>query len=175
MLDGCVPVADAALEFGKLDPDRRRVSSSSWTACTGRLPASVPGLPPRIRERNDFGVSRRRTIRELSDRGHAHDSRCRRTAGASIPGQFFWLDLDDPDPKEIGALGEILGLHELAVEDTQEFGQRSKADAYGEELLLVYYGTRLDSDGTPVPVEVTCTLRAAMSSPSTAIAVGSST
>jgi magnesium transporter len=68
--------------------------------------------------------------------------------------QFFWLDLDDPAPKEIDALGEILGLHELAVEDTQEFGQRPKADAYGQELLLVYYGARLDSDGTPVPVEV---------------------
>lgn len=68
--------------------------------------------------------------------------------------QFFWLDLDDPDPKEIGALGEILGLHELAVEDTQEFGQRPKADWYGEQLLFVYYGARLDSDGTPVPVEV---------------------
>jgi magnesium transporter len=68
--------------------------------------------------------------------------------------QFFWLDLDDPDPKEIDALGEILGLHELAVEDTREFGQRPKADAYGEELLLVYYGARLDSDSLPVPVEV---------------------
>ena len=45
-----------------------------------------------------------------------------------------------PTRKEIDALGEILGLHELAVEDTQEFGQRPKADAYGEELLLVYYG-----------------------------------
>jgi magnesium transporter len=68
--------------------------------------------------------------------------------------QFFSLDLDDPDSKEIAALGAILGLHELAVEDTQEFGQRPKADTYGEQLLLVYYGARLDRDGTPVPVEV---------------------
>jgi magnesium transporter len=67
--------------------------------------------------------------------------------------QFFWLDLADPDPEEIDALGEILGLHELAIEDTQEFGQRPKADAYGDELLLVYYGARLESDGTPIPVE----------------------
>ena len=68
--------------------------------------------------------------------------------------QFFWLDLDHPDTKEIDALGEILGLHELAVEDTREFGQRPKADSYGEELLLVYYGARLDSDGMPILVEV---------------------
>src|ERR1700750_1086324 len=67
--------------------------------------------------------------------------------------KFFWLDLEDPDPKEIAALGEILGLHELAVEDTQEFGQRPKADTYGEELLLVYYGARLDRHAAPVPVE----------------------
>jgi magnesium transporter len=68
--------------------------------------------------------------------------------------QFFWLDLDSPAPKEVDALGEILGLHELAVEDTQEFGQRPKVDRYGEELLFVYYGARLDSDDAPVPVEV---------------------
>ncbi len=47
-----------------------------------------------------------------------------------------------------------MGLHELAVEDTQEFEQRPKADSYGDELLLVYYGARRDSDGAPVPVEV---------------------
>ena len=69
-------------------------------------------------------------------------------------GQFFWLDLTDPDPKQIDELGEILGLHELAIEDTQEFGQRPKADAYGDELLIAYYGARLDGDDTPVPVEV---------------------
>src|ERR1700759_1917831 len=68
--------------------------------------------------------------------------------------QFFWLDLADPDPKEIDELGESLKLHELAVEDTQEFGQRPKSDAYGDELLIAYYGARLDSDGGPVPVEV---------------------
>src|ERR1700760_4426219 len=68
--------------------------------------------------------------------------------------QFFWLDLTDPDPKEVDELGEILGLHELAVEDTQEFGQRPKADAYGDELLIAYYGARLDDDDTPVAVEV---------------------
>ena len=89
--------------------------------------------------------------------------------------QFFWLDLDDPDPKEIDALGEILGLHELAVEDTQEFGQRPKADAYGEELLFVYYGARLTTTARQSRSRFTSTFRAAMSSPSTAIAAGSST
>ena len=68
--------------------------------------------------------------------------------------QFFWLDLADPDPKEIDELGEILKLHELAIEDTREFGQRPKLDAYADELLLAYYGARLDSDGRPVPVEL---------------------
>jgi CorA-like Mg2+ transporter protein len=62
--------------------------------------------------------------------------------------QFFWLDLANPDPEEIDALGEILGLHKLAIEDTQEFGQRPKADAYGDELLLVYCGRSPLTTGT---------------------------
>lgn len=70
-------------------------------------------------------------------------------------GEFFWLDLDHPDHDTIGQVGEVLGLHELAIEDTQEFGQRPKIDIYQEhELLLVYFGATDDIDGLPAPVEV---------------------
>src|ERR1700759_1996072 len=68
--------------------------------------------------------------------------------------QFFWLDLTDPDPKEVDELGEILGLHEIAVEDTQGFGPGPKAEAAGDEVLIAYCGARLDDDDTPVAVEV---------------------
>jgi Mg2+ and Co2+ transporter CorA len=71
----------------------------------------------------------------------------------SLGSSSFGLTSTTLTRKEIEALGEILGLHELAVEDTQEFGQRTKADAYGEELLFVY-GAKLDSDSLPVSVEV---------------------
>jgi magnesium transporter len=54
--------------------------------------------------------------------------------------EFFWLDLDDPSRDEVEEIGVILGLHPLAVEDTQEFCQRPKVDSYGDQILLVYFG-----------------------------------
>ena len=68
--------------------------------------------------------------------------------------EFFWLDLDDPDRGTVGLVGEMLGLHRLAIEDTQEFGQRPKLDTYGDQLLLVYFGVGEDPEGLPEPVEV---------------------
>src|SRR5947208_10621435 len=41
---------------------------------------------------------------------------------------FFWLDLSAPSPAELERLQVIFGFHPLAVEDTQEFGQRPKLD-----------------------------------------------
>lgn len=53
---------------------------------------------------------------------------------------FFWLALVDPTPGELEQLGRRFRLHPLAVEDTMEFGQRPKADNYGDTALLVVYG-----------------------------------
>jgi magnesium transporter len=64
--------------------------------------------------------------------------------------EFFWLKLHGCSPEQIGALGEKFGLHPLAVEDSQEFGQRPKIDDYSGAALLVFYG--VDPDGTPVEV-----------------------
>jgi magnesium transporter len=55
-------------------------------------------------------------------------------------GEFFWLDLDSPTNDELAELGDLLELPPLAVEDSQEFGQRSKIDDYGDRLLIVFYG-----------------------------------
>jgi magnesium transporter len=68
-------------------------------------------------------------------------------------GEFFWLDLHDPSRGELETVSEILHLHPLALEDTQEFGQRPKVDDYENQLLLVYFGAASGEDG-PVPVEV---------------------
>src|SRR6202000_1451291 len=35
-----------------------------------------------------------------------------------------------------------------------EFGQRPKLDRYESRLLLVFFGLRISTDGTPGPVEV---------------------
>jgi magnesium transporter len=64
-------------------------------------------------------------------------------------GEFFWLDLLDPTAEQLEQVGTLLGLHELAIEDSLEFGQRPKVDTYSDTALLVFYGIQHDE-----PVEV---------------------
>jgi magnesium transporter len=66
----------------------------------------------------------------------------------------FWLDLVDAPDDEIDRLGELLGLHPVAIEDTREFGQRPKVDVYQDHVLLVFYTARLDDDGSVKAIEV---------------------
>jgi magnesium transporter len=61
-------------------------------------------------------------------------------------GEFFWLDLSHPTDADIDALGEILGLHPLALEDTRNFDQRPKLDDYENYVLLVYYGVAHEAE-----------------------------
>ena len=69
-------------------------------------------------------------------------------------GHQFWLDLVDPPDEEVDRLGELLGLHPVAIEDTREFGQRPKVDVYEDHVLLVFYTARLDDPATVTPIEV---------------------
>ncbi len=64
-----------------------------------------------------------------------------RIAGLRERDEFFWLDLKEPTPADVDALGEVFGLNPFAVEDTREFGQRPKLDPYDGHVLLVFYGT----------------------------------
>ena len=57
-------------------------------------------------------------------------------------GEFCWLDLQNPDRRAVQTVGEALGLHPLAIEDTQEFDQRPKVDRHDDQVLIVYYGAR---------------------------------
>jgi magnesium transporter len=68
-------------------------------------------------------------------------------------GEFFWLDLDSPSDADLDALGELLGIPDLAIEDSKEFGQRPKLDDYRERVLIVFYGAH-DSDLVEVHVHV---------------------
>jgi magnesium transporter len=65
-------------------------------------------------------------------------------------GEFFWLKVEGCTDEQIAELGQRFGWHPLAIEDTQEFGQRPKLDDYGATALLVFYG--VDPDGTPVEI-----------------------
>jgi len=64
--------------------------------------------------------------------------------------EFFWLDLTSPTERDLDATGELLGLHELALEDTREFNQRPKLDRYRDAVLLVFWSARVASDGVGV-------------------------
>jgi magnesium transporter len=56
-------------------------------------------------------------------------------------GEFFWLDLDAPPAGDLDALGALVGIPRLALDDTRELGQRAKVDDYGDRLLIVFYAT----------------------------------
>jgi magnesium transporter len=70
--------------------------------------------------------------------------------------EFFWLDLTKPSEADLDALHTALGLHPMALEDTREFGQRPKADAYRDHVLVVFYTAASSDDPERVvrPVEV---------------------
>ena len=70
--------------------------------------------------------------------------------------EFFWLDLDQPSTADLDALQSALDLHPMALEDTREFGQRPKADAYQDYVLIVFYTAQESSDPDHVvqPVEI---------------------
>jgi magnesium transporter len=78
-----------------------------------------------------------------------------RIAGYRRRDEFFWLDLESPSARELDALRAALDIHPMALEDTREFGQRPKVDAYEDHVLVVFY-TVVRGPGDPVhqPAEV---------------------
>src|SRR5690242_6413802 len=68
-------------------------------------------------------------------------------------GEFFWLDLPTPEPDDFVVLREVFKFHPLAVEDSENFGQRAKIDDYDDFVFIVVYGATPDEDRL---VEVHC-------------------
>jgi magnesium transporter len=70
--------------------------------------------------------------------------------------EFFWLDLTGPGEAQLDRLQQALGLHPMALEDTREFGQRPKADAYRDYVLVVFYTVQAATHPERVmqPVEI---------------------
>src|SRR5437867_11177915 len=68
-------------------------------------------------------------------------------------GQFFWLDLYQPNENDYVMLRDVFKFHPLAVEDSEHFGQRPKLDQYDDYVFLVVYGASPDEDRL---VEVHC-------------------
>jgi magnesium transporter len=68
-------------------------------------------------------------------------------------GRFFWLDLHRPTAEELALLRDLFRFHPLALEDSENFGQRPKLEPYDDHVFLVVYGAAPDEDRL---VEVHC-------------------
>jgi magnesium transporter len=85
----------------------------------------------------------------IIDCAHYQDGR-RRDAGA-MPleeaaarcgqGGFVWLGLFEPGEEELAQVRDTFGLHELAVEDAQNFHMRPKIELYDQDVRLVILRT----------------------------------
>ena len=58
-------------------------------------------------------------------------------------GSVVWLDLLDPDDRDLQVLSEEFGLHPLAVEDAEHEHERTKLDRYDGYLFLTMYAVHL--------------------------------
>jgi magnesium transporter len=70
-----------------------------------------------------------------------------RIAALRARDEFFWLDLQDASDADLEEAGRLLGLHELAMEDSREMGQRPKVDRYADTVLVVYWSARPADSG----------------------------
>ncbi|HEX6867925.1 MAG TPA: magnesium transporter CorA family protein, partial [Candidatus Limnocylindrales bacterium] len=89
------------------------------------------GSPGRVR----IAVSVDGTLRESEGesavgrlRGHLDD-----------PATTVWVDLTDPSPGQVEAIGAVLGLHPLIVEDVLEGNQRAKIESTDGVIHLVLF------------------------------------
>jgi magnesium transporter len=66
-------------------------------------------------------------------------------------GGFVWLGLFEPGEEELAQVRDTFGLHELAVEDAQNFHMRPKIETYDQDVQLVILRTaRYDDAGEEV-------------------------
>src|SRR5215813_6572764 len=56
-------------------------------------------------------------------------------------GGFVWLGLFEPSEEELAQVRDTFGLHELAVEDAQNFHMRPKVELYQDDVRLVILRT----------------------------------
>ncbi len=56
--------------------------------------------------------------------------------------ELLWLDLENPDADGLALLREVFGIHPLALEDIEEFGQRPKLEDFDDISYLVTYGAQ---------------------------------
>ncbi len=58
--------------------------------------------------------------------------------------EFVWLGLKEPTQDELAQVGEVFGLHKLALEDARDAHQRPKLEEYDESIFIVLRSARYD-------------------------------
>jgi magnesium transporter len=93
----------------------------------------------------------------LLDRDGSKEAKVDRTAIESrvASGDFFWLDFENPEPDDFALLRDVFRFHPLALEDSEQFGQRPKIEDYGSFVFMVFYGAAPPPDADRL-VEVHC-------------------
>jgi magnesium transporter len=66
-------------------------------------------------------------------------------AAARHAGTRVWIDAIEPTDEELKQLQDAFGLHQLSIEDSIRWGQRSKVEFYPEYIFLVSHGLTLDA------------------------------
>ena len=93
----------------------------------------------------------------LLDRDGSKEAKVDRTTIESriSSGDFFWLDFENPEEDDFTLLREVFRFHPLALEDSEQFGQRPKLEDYGSFVFMVVYGAAPPPDEDRL-VEVHC-------------------
>ncbi len=73
---------------------------------------------------------------------------------AQAAGARVWLDGVAPTQDELRRLQEVFGLHELSIEDSSRWGQRSKVEFFSDYVFVVTHVLRLDDRDRLVDAEV---------------------
>jgi magnesium transporter len=66
----------------------------------------------------------------------------------------LWIDVVDPSDDELTLLQGALALHELSVEDSRRWGQRSKVEFYADYVFVVVHAVSLDGGDELVDAEL---------------------
>ncbi len=73
---------------------------------------------------------------------------------ALASGTHLWMDVIDPSPEELAALQEAFRLHELSIEDSLRWGQRSKVEFYEDYVFVVLHGLSLSAEDQLLDSEI---------------------
>ena len=67
-------------------------------------------------------------------------------AAAKRNNGYAWLGIVNPEPEDVSALGEALGLHPFAVRDAASGRQQPKVQAYNEQLFVTIWALEAKPD-----------------------------